>query len=155
MSEMWNSGRRKMWDVEGGQRPVILHLGDHDPSGVDMSRDVEDRLRMFMEYDENEDPVGYGDRLIFERIALNWDQIQEYKPPPNPAKTTDSRAKKYIAEYGNDSWELDALRPDVMEGIIREAIEEFIDDQDAWDKRQKIEAEQKDKMREFAKNWKE
>jgi len=153
MSEMWNAGRRKISDVMHGHIPVILHLGDHDPSGVDMSRDVEDRLRMFMEYDDNGEYLGFGEYLIFRRIALNMDQIRRYAPPPNPAKITDSRSKGYIANYGHESWELDALQPSVMEGIIKTSIEEFIDNHDAWNDRKQLEAEQKEKILGFANNW--
>lgn len=81
------------------ERRVILHLGDHDPSGIDMTRDISDRLELF------------GADVEVKRIALNWDQIDEFTPPPNPAKLSDSRAGAYIAEYGDESWELDALEP--------------------------------------------
>ena len=48
-------------------------------------------------------------------------QIERYNPPPNPAKVTDTRAKAYIAEFGNESWELDALEPRVIADLIQEA----------------------------------
>jgi hypothetical protein len=103
------------------QIPVILHFGDHDPSGKDMSRDIVDRLQLFT-----------GERLKFERLALNMDQVEQYGPPPNPAKITDSRADAYIAEYGAESWELDALEPSVLAALVRDAIDGIID-QDAMD----------------------
>ncbi len=93
-----------------GQKTVILHLGDHDPSGIDMSRDIKDRLRIF------------GCRAEVKRIALNMDQVQEYAPPPNPAKLTDSRATGYIREFGDESWELDALEPSVIGKLITEEV---------------------------------
>lgn len=92
---------------EQGQRVVILHLGDHDPSGIDMTRDIEARLHL------------YGADVEIRRIALTMAQIEEYQPPPNPAKLTDSRAADYCAQYGADSWELDALEPTVMADLIR------------------------------------
>lgn len=87
---------------------LILHLGDHDPSGVDMTRDNFDRMEMF------------GIDLEVNRIALNMDQIEEYNPPPNPVKLTDSRSQPYIDKYGEESWELDALDPDVLSSLIRD-----------------------------------
>ena len=80
ISEMWVAARRLQHWIARGQTPVILHLGDHDPSGVDMTRDIFDRLQTFM-----------GGAEV-KRLALNWDQVEMYNPPPNPAKLTDSRA---------------------------------------------------------------
>lgn len=95
----------------------LFYLGDHDPSGEDMVRDITDRLTMF------------GVRkLSVVKLALTMDQIQEYEPPPNPAKMSDPRAGAYVAEHGDESWEVDALPPNVLGDIIRAAFEEVIDD---------------------------
>ena len=75
------------------QDGIILHLGDHDPSGMDMTRDIQDRMDLF---------VGPGRSIEVKRLALNMDQVREYSPPPNPAKITDSRAEAYIQEYGDE-----------------------------------------------------
>jgi hypothetical protein len=55
------------------------------------------------------------------------DQVEQYDPPPNPAKITDSRAVGYIARYGYESWELDALEPTVLTDLIRDHVEPLID----------------------------
>lgn len=103
-SEMWRAAMRQVNNYENGQETIILHLGDHDPSGIDMSRDIEDRIRLFTQ----------GEFYInVKRIALTMDQILEVEPPPNPAKMTDTRYGKYISEYGDESWELDALEQDI------------------------------------------
>lgn len=116
-SEMWVAGHDRLKEYgEAGQTPIILHIGDHDPSGIDMTRDVQERLSMFAET-----PVEVR------RLALNWDQIEEYNPPPNPAKITDSRAKGYIAEFGRSSWELDALRPELLVDLLTKEIESLVD----------------------------
>lgn len=90
---------------------VLLYLGDHDPSGEDMVRDIETRLTMF----------GVQD-LTVEKLALTMEQVRQYKPPPNPAKLSDSRAAKYVKKYGKSSWEVDALPPPVLTQIITDAI---------------------------------
>lgn len=118
-SEMWRAGRRLAAWVKHGQRPYVIHLGDHDPSGKDMSRDIRDRLELFM------------GGVKFQRIALNMDQIQQYDPPPNPAKITDSRAEAYIAEFGSESWELDALEPAVLTALIEETVL-AVRDEEKW-----------------------
>jgi hypothetical protein len=118
-SEMWAGAMRLKSYQKRGQKPYIIHLGDHDPSGKDMSRDIADRMAFF------------GVDLEFKRIALNMDQVEQYSPPPNPAKITDSRAEGYIAEFGAESWELDALSPTVLAALIRDAIDE-VRDEDQW-----------------------
>jgi len=123
-SAMWRASERCINYSEQNQTPLIIHLGDHDPSGIDMTRDIEDRLFLFLG----------ANNLEVERIALNMKQIEQYKPPPNPAKITDTRAKEYISRYGNDSWELDALEPNVISSLIEGTILNIRDD-DLWDKK--------------------
>lgn len=120
-SEMWGAAMRILrYYRDGFNNVVILHLGDHDPSGLDMTRDITDRLTMFCET--------HGEAVpMIKRIALNMDQIEKYNPPPNPAKLSDCRAQKYIEEYGDESWELDALNPKVITDLLAEEIESFID----------------------------
>ena len=98
------------------QKIVIFHLGDHDPSGIDMTRDIKERLELFI-----------GEEIDLRRIALNLDQVQEYEPPPNPAKTTDSRFKSYSEMFGNESWELDALEPSVLVQLIQANLRKVTD----------------------------
>lgn len=114
-SEMWEAGQRLLRYRKHQQPPVILHFGDHDPSGIDMTRDIEERLSLFM------------GGLEVRRMALNFDQVEEYQPPPNPAKISDPRAGVYIVNHGDESWELDALEPAVIADLIRQEIETLID----------------------------
>lgn len=106
-------------DEKINREVTVLYVGDHDPSGMDMVRDISERLELFME--------DYACYLTVERIALNMDQVNLYNPPENPAKTTDSRYASYRAEYGESSWELDALDPKVLSSIVNDAILEHID----------------------------
>lgn len=129
-SEMYAASQRMNQYAEAGQQPYIFHFGDHDPSGIDMSRDIQGRLQLF------------GVDLDFDRLALNMDQVEEYDPPPNPAKLKDSRCRGYIREYGMNSWELDALEPDVLASLVRSAIEGIIDDE-KWDVARQLEREQR------------
>jgi len=111
-SAMWRAAQRII-DYE--KPTTILHLGDHDPSGIDMTRDIEDRLQIFG-----------ADNVNVKRIALSQKQVKKYKLPPNPAKITDSRADRYIEEYGRECWELDALSPKVLIDLIVENIDDEI-----------------------------
>lgn len=150
-SEAWAAGQRFIEYADNGQNTVVLHLGDHDPSGIDMSRDNRARLEMFTETDDAFfDREGV--RLI--RLALNGDQVRQYKPPPNPAKFTDSRAKGYIEKFGKSSWELDALEPSVIAALIDTAISGYIDD-DLWAVAKAREETAKKHIRAAAGKWKE
>lgn len=115
-SEMWVAAQRMLGYRRNKQTPVVFHFGDHDPSGKDMSRDIQDRIELFTRRE-----------LKFERLALNMSQVEQYEPPPNPAKITDSRANTYIAEFGGESWELDALEPSVLTALVRDAITGVVD----------------------------
>ncbi len=116
-SEQWRAGRRFAGYYQRGQRPVVLHLGDHDPSGIDMTRDNRDRLGLFC-----------GAPVLVVRLALNMEQVEELRPPPNFAKETDSRFADYQSKYGDESWELDALDPTYLRRLIEEAVGSFRDD---------------------------
>lgn len=125
-----------------GKDIVILHFGDHDPSGIDMTRDLEERFELF----------GWNGEFTLKRMALNFDQIEELKPPPNPAKTTDARFVKYRQRYGEKSWELDALPPTVLSEMAENEILSHIDSK-KWSKWQKgVEAARK-KMLKLVEQW--
>ncbi len=134
-SEMWNAAMRLNRAARGGRTPVVIHLGDHDPSGVDMSRDIHDRLNLFSTADMESPRFDRGWQPVeidVRRIALTMPQVQKFTPPPNPAKMTDARAQKYVAEYGDESWELDALEPRTLIGLIQKEIDSCRD-QERWD----------------------
>jgi len=142
LSEMWRAAQRLQRYSREGQSPLILHFGDHDPSGIDMSRDIADRLEMFM-----------GDDVIeVNRLALNMDQVEQYDPPPNPAKITDSRAKVYIQTHGDESWELDALQPDVLAELVRGAIYSARDET-VWSKAVKREKKERRTLEAVSSNF--
>lgn len=135
--------------MDSGQYIEILHLGDHDPSGIDMSRDLEERLRLFCETSY----CGTDEMLTFNRIALTMEQIDDQRPPPNPAKSTDARFKEYRKQFGGSSWELDALSPTFMNTLVERNIEQFIDD-NAWAKRSDLIIEAKSEIARVAKGIK-
>lgn len=141
-SEMWSASQRLGRMLKQGKEVTVLHLGDHDPSGIDMTRDIEERLHGFIFHD-----LGYGASMDFKlkRIALNMDQIEEYDPPPNPAKLTDSRGRGYVAEYGYESWELDALNPQTLSDLVRVNVEPLID-WNLWEQSLERETREKEQL---------
>ena len=114
-SAMYVAANRFRQAKHARKAKYLFYLGDHDPSGEDMVRDVRDRLALF------------GAEVEVTKIALTMAQVEQYGPPPNPAKMTDSRAEKYVAEHGDSSWEVDALPPEVLVSLIRTAIDEILE----------------------------
>lgn len=140
-SEMWGAGQRMLAHHEDGKTPYILHFGDHDPSGIDMTRDIKERLQTFT-----------GGRFKLVRMALNMNQVEQYDPPPNPAKTTDARFEGYMARFGSESWELDALEPTVMADLVRSRISGIID-RDAWEHDEQVEEEHRELLARLSRTW--
>ena len=88
------------------------------------------------------------------RLALTWDQVQQYSPPPNPAKSTDARYRKYAAEHGDESWELDALEPTGLGQLVRDQIDALLD-HDRWDAAVGLENAGAARLETVSKRWTE
>jgi hypothetical protein len=140
-SEQYKARKRFEEHLAGGLIPIVLHLGDHDPNGIDMTRDNRERLAMFAR-----------GTVEVRRLALNMDQVERYSPPPNSAKETDTRFEAYAAEFGPNCWELDALDPTVIADLIRTEIQGLIDAR-AWDAAKAQEDANRAKLDDAAANW--
>lgn len=140
-SEMWQAAQRfiRRKNLEGR---YIIYLGDHDPSGVDMPRDIAERMKLF------------GADVEIKRVALTMEQIHNFNPPPNPAKITDTRFKAYIKKYGQHCWELDALEPVFLSELIDAAIRPLMDD-DIVAQTLALEARQREELRLISDNYHE
>jgi hypothetical protein len=144
-------GASRIFDVltGGDQRLLALHLADHDPSGWDMTRDLRDRLREIVTADLGrrilhtggfgapgdalaEGSIWYDENVEIRRLALNLDEVDALDLLPQPLKSTDTRTKGYIAATRRtEAWELDALEPDYLADLIRDAVLE-VRDESAW-----------------------
>ena len=111
---------KRFKSVDSEKNRLVLHFGDHDPSGIDMSRDLEERLN------------NYGANIELVRVALTYDQVKQYKLSPNPTKTADPRSNGYISMFGSECWELDALPPNVLQKLVSDSIQSYID-KDKWE----------------------
>lgn len=140
-SAMYEAGKR----IHRAKRLVdevhIFYLGDHDPSGIDMTRDITERLGLFTYAFIEPDKV--------HRLALNWDQVEQWQPPENPAKETDSRYEMYVHEFGESSWELDAVEPRTLADLVRDAVMELIDE-DQWKDVLQREQNMREELEKFA-----
>ncbi len=142
---MRNIGQRILLEKQSNKAVKYFHpfyFGDHDPSGLDMTRDVGERLAMFAEMENDK-------KLIIHRLALNFDQIADWQPPKNPAKETDSRFEKYMLEFGESSWELDAVSPATLGDLLRKEVNALID-RDVWNKVIAKEAQMRGELLAFA-----
>lgn len=116
LSAMWQAAQRIARQTANGKQAVIIHLGDHDPSGMHMTKDIRNRLCKT-----------FNVKVKVDRIALNMAQIRQYNPPPNPAKLNDPRSDGYVKRFGEVSWELDALEPSVITSLVAQTIDRYVD----------------------------
>ena len=125
---------------ESGQDITMLYFGDFDPSGMEMLESMKITI---------EDEFGFPG-INYKRVALLKEDIYRYNIPhdPDALKETDSRAKKFIWEYGRYAVELDALRPDVLSQKVREAIGKELD-MTMFEKQIEIYQEELDELREL------
>jgi hypothetical protein len=116
-SELYSAGKRFQGYLQAGQEPVVFYMGDHDPSGLDMDRNLREHLSLYARR-----PI----QII--RLGLTLDQVRELNLPPNTAKEEDKRYPAYVAEtHETDSWELDALSPAYIDDLLEDAIEGVVD----------------------------
>lgn len=109
---------------EGIEEAVVLYFGDHDPDGWEIPRSAERNVEAIASVRGIDLPP-----VRFERVALLGEQIRRFNPPPFPAKESSSRFASYVREHGlRDAWELDALRPEVLDRLIRDGVARYFDD---------------------------
>lgn len=164
---MFDSYERFVWKIRQGKKVTVLYLGDHDPSGLDMVRDIEDRIKNMLKshptphifgsanfIDSDLEIEDYIDQMFeIKQIGLTTEQVKFYNPPPNPTKIKDPRAKQYIKNFGMTSWEVDALNPEILHKIIEDEVESIIDKQ-AFDDLLEFEEREKNRLSDFPDNVK-
>lgn len=175
-SHLWRIASDIQLKISEGKKVLVLHLGDLDPSGWDMTSDVVMRLALYarqaagiVDLDEDDftwpehrdlvsiwenETIGdeSSEELLIKRVALNMDQVEQYDPPPNPAKISDSRAGFYIDKFGRSSWELDALAPPVFKELLEAEIKGVLD-QDQYNEDKQLAADDKDALFTLATNF--
>ena len=145
---MYELAGRVKYQIERGKEVIILYFGDHDPSGLDMIRDIRERTEEFLTKGMLQVTPDF--RII--PVSLSTEQIEKYAPPPNPAKITDPRAKWYIKQFGAVSWELDAIDAMELRQLAEDAIRQFLDvpKYNKWIRREKAEITA---LREFGEDY--
>jgi hypothetical protein len=97
-----------------GKPTFIYYFGDHDPSGVEIDRNLERRLREFAP----------GSDIFFERVAVKPWQIEELRLPTRPTKRTAHHGRGL---HEGESVEVDAIPPATLLAMVRGAIERHVD----------------------------
>jgi len=143
-SAMYEAAERITLSNNAQKEIYLLYLGDHDPSGIDMTRDIKDRLALFT-----------YEKFYIEttRLALNYDQVEQWNPPENPAKENDSRYQVYLEQFGVSSWELDAVEPATLASLVENHVKGLIDP-DIWDEVETRQEKMREELMTFAVNYK-
>lgn len=138
-SAYYDASKRFLRAMEAGKELHVIYLGDHDPSGLDMSRDIDIRFTRFIQtvldgtiYSEEEiadfDPRPH----TLHRLALNMDQVISMHLQSSPAKMQDSRTNEYVEQFGtHDTWELAAIEPKTLASLVKDAVNSLIN-QEQW-----------------------
>jgi hypothetical protein len=142
-SAMYEASKRIIEAANDARNIHIIYLGDHDPSGIDMTRDITDRFDIFLRND-----------VMFEvhRLALNYEQVEKWNPPENPAKESDSRYADYARKFGESSWELDAVEPKTLADLVNDQINSLID-YEPWNEVAAEEKQYRDELKALAKKY--
>src|SRR5215211_5894961 len=124
-------------EIEDDGRPTYVYvLTDFDPSGVSIAEKVEEELTERAPFAE----------IKVERLAVNREQIERWNLPTRPTKASDTRASKFRRIHGTDSVELDAIPPDELQQLVKNAIDSHME---AWQLQQfrMVEREEKQTLR--------
>jgi hypothetical protein len=102
---------------DDGRETYVYILTDFDPSGVVIAEKVEEELTKRAPLSD----------ITVERLAVNREQIERWNLPTRPTKSSDTRARAFRRRYGTDSVELDAIPPDEMRNLVRDAIDSHME----------------------------
>ncbi len=160
-SAYYDASKRYLAAAHEGKTLHVVYLGDHDPSGIDMSRDVDDRFTLFIQ--SAWDSIVFKDSNLaaelagvdprphkIHRVALNMDQVRQMRLQSSPAKSKDTRIGDYFRQFGTkDTWELAAVEPRTMVKLVRDAVEALVD-REKWNEDKAREDEGRAELQKFA-----
>jgi hypothetical protein len=121
-----------------GRPAWLYYFGDHDPSGRDIPRFVEENVRA----------IAPAADFTLEVVAATGEQIEAWKLPTRPTKPSDTRSRRYTGP----SVEVDAIPPATLRSLVREAVERHLDHGEL-DRLRMIEVVEREALLEVAANW--
>jgi hypothetical protein len=125
-----------------GRDLYALYVGDYDPSGLFMSE--EDLPERLSNYD--------GDHVVLQRVALTRDDVRGLPSFPAADKRKDPRHNWFIANYGHECWELDAMDPNDLRVCVERAIVELIEPV-AWQRWEIVNEAEQASLRTILEKW--
>jgi len=121
--------RRAVKRLPEDKKVIILYIGDFDPPGLHIEEKLKERLL------DEASRRGKHLQLDVRRVALTYEQIQQYHLPASPLKKSGQKRQEYLEKYGSDVWEVDALSPEVLIKTLEEEIRSLID-WEIWNKKE-------------------
>lgn len=119
LTQQYELAERMREQIEEGQELHIVYFGDFDPSGENIPEKMEERLKCDFELPFES----------FKKVALTMDQVNDWRLPPAPAKSTDTRTAGFVEKYGiGIQVELDAIKPDHLVRLIDQSISKYYDE---------------------------
>lgn len=122
------------------RKPIFAYyLGDYDPSGFDIERDLREKLERYSGKVCRGDVENPGrDGFAWNRLGVRLEDFDEFDLVRLPLKTDDRRCKGFIAEHGASGAEVDAIPPTELRRRVEQAINDHID-VDRWNKLIRVE----------------
>lgn len=159
-SAVYDASKRYLAAAELGKKLHIIYLGDHDPSGIDMSRDIDDRFNRFMStvqegFVHTDDELNSIDPRPYHlnRLALNMDQVRKLHLQSSPSKPKDLRLKSYVQRFKTKKcWELAAIEPRKMAKLVKDSISSLIDFK-IWDEDKAREDKARAELQQFSDDY--
>ena len=106
------------FEKSGKERLVLLILSDFDPDGEEIAHSLARSLR---------DDFGIDD-VEAVKVALTAAQVEEFDlPPVMQAKQSSTNYRRFADQHGDDVFELEAVPPEVLQNLLRDAIDAVID----------------------------
>lgn len=98
------------------QDTVVLHIGDHDPSGTHIFSSLEEDVTAFWQHYT----IGENKSLRFIRLAVTPQQIEDMQLPIMPPKETDNRS------FEGMTTQCEAIPPKRLREIVQKGVREHI-----------------------------
>lgn len=156
-SAYYDASKRYLSAAYAGKELHVIYLGDHDPSGLDMTVDIDSRFTRFIQTILDNNIFSDEEIAAFEprphelhRLALNLAQVRAMRLQSSPAKMKDPRANEYVRRFGTqDTWELAAIEPRELARLVNDAVNRLID-RKLWDEDKAREAKGREYLQAFA-----
>ena len=130
------------WNTDQDRDLIVIYIGDYDPSGMFMSeRDLPNRMEKYE-----------GDHVEIRRVALVEDQLDGLPSFPASDKSDDTRYPWFVENYGDECWELDALDPNVLRGLLSMEIKSLIEPT-AWARCEAVNLAERNSLCEVLTRW--